>query len=51
MLAQRTLKMPFETDKIYLDKVLNPLPIMLQNSQTHFKNPAAFAGFNHSTTL
>ena len=26
MLAQRTLKMPFETDKIYLDKVLNPLP-------------------------
>ena len=25
MLAQRTLKMPSETDKIYLHKVLNPL--------------------------
>ena len=26
MLAQRTLKMPSETDKIYLHKELNPLP-------------------------
>ena len=26
MLAQMTLKMLSETDKIYLDKVLNPLP-------------------------
>ena len=26
MLAQRALKMPSETDKIYLHKELNPLP-------------------------
>ena len=26
MFAQRTLKMLSETDKIYLQKVLNPLP-------------------------
>ena len=26
MLAQRTIKMPSGTDKIYIHKVLNPLP-------------------------
>ena len=33
MLAQRTLKMPSETDKIYLHKELNPLPRNAANGQ------------------
>ena len=42
--SRNTLKMPCETVKIYLHKVLKTLYLaMLQNSQTPFKNPAAFA--------
>ena len=43
MLSQRTLKIPSETDKICLHKVLNPLPCNVTKRSDTFKNPAGFA--------
>ena len=49
MLAQRTLKMPSETDKIYVHKVLNPLFCNVVNGQTHLLQDFQSVS-DHSTT-